>query len=123
MNWIDKYEAIRKALGVPYPGYVIHEAMEWSDYHKKWIILPRRVSAESYDDEKDVYRGSNIYLIANEDFSQIQVHRIGVITATRGFSTFKLLPDRPNEIVAIKSEEVDDKQKSCMYNSWMTLIL
>jgi len=112
VNFISNYEALRAAVDVPYPGYMVHEAAEWSDFHKRWFFLPRRVSKESYDENEDVKRGSNIIISASEDFKHITHKRIGTITPTRGFSTMKFIPGRPNEIVAIKSEEDGPTMKS-----------
>jgi soluble calcium-activated nucleotidase 1 len=51
-------------------------------------------------------------LIASEDFNDIEVVKVGVKTETRGFSSFKFIPSRPNEIVALKTEEKEHKMKS-----------
>jgi soluble calcium-activated nucleotidase 1 len=112
VDFIQNYEALRKAVGASHPGYLVHEAAEWSDFHKRWFFLPRRVSSLMYNEDEDIKRGSNLLISASEDFSHIYTQTIGTITPTRGFSTMKFIPGRPNEIVAIKSEEVDDKMKS-----------
>jgi soluble calcium-activated nucleotidase 1 len=105
-DWTSRFEKLRTAVGTPYPGYMIHEAVEWSQHHKKWFILPRRVSTEAYDEIKDESMGSNTVLIVSEDFSDVVVRKIGKVTPTRGFSTFKFVPGTNDEvIVAIKSEE------------------
>ena len=40
--------------------YLIHEAVRWNAALQSWFFLPRRVSTEAYDDEKDEERGSNM---------------------------------------------------------------
>jgi soluble calcium-activated nucleotidase 1 len=112
VNFIANYEALRNAVGAKYPGYMVHEAAEWSEFHKRWFFLPRRVSKDKYDENEDVKRGSNIILSASEDFTHITYKKIGTVTPTRGFSTMKFIPGRPNEIVAIKSEEEGESMKS-----------
>jgi len=112
LNWVKNYEALRDAVGAKYPGYLVHEAAEWSDFHKRWFFLPRRVSQLKYDEVEDVKRGSNYIISASEDFQHISYKTIGVITPTRGFSSMKFIPGRPNEIVAIKSEEVGEEMQS-----------
>jgi soluble calcium-activated nucleotidase 1 len=105
-DWSVNYDKLRAATGTMFPGYMIQEAVNWSDVHKKWFFLPRRVSAEEYDDVKDEKMGSNTIIIANEDFSEIELKHITPITPTRGFSTFKFVPNtKDNVIVALKSEE------------------
>lgn len=42
LNWVNHFKAIRKALNIEWPGYLIHEAAAWSEHHKKWFFLPRR---------------------------------------------------------------------------------
>lgn len=45
-------------------------------------------------------------LIADEEFKDIEARRIGQVTPTHGFSSFKFIPQtRDNLIVALKSEE------------------
>eukprot|EP01027_Heterolobosea_sp_BB2_P006718 GEZU01010108.1.p1 GENE.GEZU01010108.1~~GEZU01010108.1.p1 ORF type:complete len:352 (+),score=65.67 GEZU01010108.1:162-1217(+) len=105
INWKDNYNALRRETGTLHPGYMVHEAVSWSKYHNRWFFLPRRVSKEPYDDQDEIIHGANIIISATADFSDIQVKTIGTLTSTRGFSSFKFFPDRPNEIVALKSEE------------------
>jgi soluble calcium-activated nucleotidase 1 len=115
-DWASKYGKIRKALKCEYPGYVIHEAIEWSEIHRKWFFLPRRVSQDAYNYELDEKKGSNKLVIASEDFSTIEVFDVGTITPLRGFSSFKFLP-RSNDrmIVAIKSVEVEAEGKQTSF--------
>ena len=67
-NWTTYYNLLRQALGVEYPGYMIHEAIACSEHRKHWVILPRRVSKEPYDEKLDEQRGPNYVLLASEDF-------------------------------------------------------
>ena len=109
-DWTDKFNKLREAVGVPYPGYMIHEAITWSPYRKQWVILPRRVSREAYDENKDERKGSNTVIFASEDFSHIEVKHITPLTPTRGFSEFKFLPGSQDRIiVAMKSEENEEQ--------------
>lgn len=108
IDWTMMYEQLRKATNTQFPGYMIIEAVEWSQVHRKWYILPRRVSSERYDDVQDERRGSNIMLVANEDFSNVVVSKVGTLTPVRGFSAFKFVPGtNDNVILALKSAEND----------------
>ncbi|KIH47438.1 Apyrase [Ancylostoma duodenale] len=68
-NWLNRYIALRAAIDVHFPGFVIHEAVQWSDIHKarpkdsthqltsikndpfqKWFFLPRHVSKLAYNE-------------------------------------------------------------------------
>ncbi|KAL3096031.1 hypothetical protein niasHS_005790 [Heterodera schachtii] len=102
-----KYKALRGKIGIDFPGYMIHESGQWSDIHKKWFFLPRRASNDTYSETEDEHMGTNLLLIADEDFEHIQVRHIGPPgDGFRGFSAFQFLPNTEDDIiVAIKSEE------------------
>lgn len=117
INWKNQYNALRRASGTEYPGYLVHEAVNWSPHYRKWVFLPRRVSKEPYSEQEDLSRGSNLALLASEDFSDIRVRRVGPLSKSRGFSSFKFIPKHPTEIVALKSEETADGQ----FNSYITV--
>ena len=71
----------------------------WSAIHEKWFFLPRRVSPEKYDDKKDELMGSNILLIADELFKNIEKRFIGPKIPSHGFSSFKFLPYSNDDII------------------------
>ncbi|CBK21121.2 uncharacterized protein [Blastocystis hominis] len=115
-DWTDRYNKLRQAVGCPYPGYMIHEAISWSPHRKQWVILPRRVSKKPYDENEDERRGSNTVILASEDFSEIEVRHITTLTPTRGFSEFKFLPgSKDSVIVALKSEENEEEKTQNSY--------
>ena len=99
VDWSDNYNAMRRATNTLFPGYLIIEALEWDGFHRQWVCLPRRVSLDPYDEDADEKRGSNIMIRASEDFSAIQVMETGVLTPTRGFSSFKFLPGSRNQVI------------------------
>ena len=106
LDWKDVYLKLRDYLNISSPGYVIHEAVMWSEQTERWLFLPRRVSHKMYNDIDDEKRGSNILMVCTEDFNSCEVKRIGFIIPTRGFSSFKFLPGTNERIiVALKSEE------------------
>jgi len=76
------------------------------------LFLPRKESNTTpYDEILDQRLGSNLLLVASEDFSQIDVQRIGPLESELGFTSMKLVPDT-NEILAIKVLEIDDQTKT-----------
>ena len=88
----------------------------WSAVRRQWVILPRRVSTKAYDEKEDEKRGSNVVILASENFETIEVRHITPLTPTRGFSEFKFLPNSNDEIiVALKSEENEEKQTQTTY--------
>lgn len=73
VNWQNNYMKIQMALGITSPGYVIHEACTWSEIHKMWFMMPRKVSAEAFDADKDEHKGSNVLLIIPPNFDNIKL--------------------------------------------------
>uniref|UniRef100_A0A7E4V2W3 Soluble calcium-activated nucleotidase 1 n=1 Tax=Panagrellus redivivus TaxID=6233 RepID=A0A7E4V2W3_PANRE len=107
VNWYNNYLKVRESIGIRFPGYVTHEAVQWSDIHQRWFFLPRRVSTEPYNSEANEFKGSNYLIIADETFDDIQSVRIGDVEPSRGFSTFQFLPETDdNVIIALKTEEL-----------------
>ncbi|MCQ4310857.1 hypothetical protein NAV33_02935 [Pseudomonas stutzeri] len=116
VNWADRYQRIRDALGVGPDGYVIHEAAEWHPYRREWLFFPRKISNEPFDEAVDAReRGANMLIIANEDFSEIRTLEVGERIPERGISSFKILPGHPNECVGLKSVEIGDRTESYLF--------
>jgi len=125
-DWKPVYNLVRSVVSASFPGYAIHEAVNWSPVLKRWIFLPRRVSSESYDEAADESRGSNLMITVSEDFSSAEVLAVGTKTPTRGFSSFKFIPGTGSEqIVALKSEEkcTHDAEggEVCLQKSFITI--
>lgn len=93
---------------------MIHESGVWSHVHRKWYFLPRRASKEMYDDKLDERRATNILLVCDESFLNIEViNPFGPASLTHGFSSFKFIPGTGDRyILALKSEENDGKTAS-----------
>ncbi|KAL1116325.1 hypothetical protein AAG570_005820 [Ranatra chinensis] len=108
VDWTEKYKALRQKLGIEFPGYMLHESGVWSDVHRRWFFLPRRMSKLNYDENEDERRGTNVLLTADEDFRDIKVVYVGEVLPTHGFSSFKFIPGTNDEvIVALKTSEVE----------------
>lgn len=107
ISWVEVYEALRKATDTENPGYLIHEAVRFNPTNRRWYFLPRRASQEMYNDKLDQRRGANIVISSNEHFGDIKFTEVGTRIPTHGFSAFAFLPFRENEIIALKTEEVD----------------
>ena len=93
---------------------MIHESGAWSDVHEKWFFLPRRASTDTYDENTDEQRATNLLFTTDEHFKHIDMQRFGPFHPTHGFSSFKFMPGTDDSlIVALKSEE--DKGKIVSY--------
>lgn len=116
VNWADRYQRIRDALGIGPDGYVIHEAVEWHPYRREWLFFPRKISTLPFDvavDERE--RGANTLIIANEDFSEIRTLQVGDRVPERGISSFKILPGHPDECIGLKSVEIGNRTESYLF--------
>lgn len=111
-DWTHRYEVLRQATGSSWPGYMIHEAIEFDSINRKWVVLPRRVSPLMYDEKTDELKGSNLVLVLDEDFTRVEQHfAMGPAIPLRGWSSFKFVPGSNNDvIVALKTEEEENKQ-------------
>lgn len=108
INWTNQYKALRKATGIDFPGYILHESGMWSHDLRKWMFLPRRCSTETYNDKLDEHKGCNLLIKADPDFRKIEVVKVGEVKPTLGYSSFKFIPNTNDQvIVALKTEEVD----------------
>ena len=107
-DWTQHYNVVRKALNAEFPGYLIIEAVNWSDHLQKWVFLPRRVSSESYDENEDEKKGSNKVVLVSPDFSEAKVVDIQLKDKDplKGFSSFAFVPGTNDEhAMAIRSVE------------------
>ncbi|KAJ8367537.1 hypothetical protein AAFF_G00315100 [Aldrovandia affinis] len=105
-NWVPQYHALRTAAGIAPPGYLIHESAAWSDTWQRWFFLPRRASAERYDETADERRATNLLLSCSPDFQDVSARRVGPLHPTHGFSSFRFVPGTGDRVVlALKSEE------------------
>jgi len=107
VSWVDVYESLREVTGHNAPGYMVHEAVRFNPKNRRWYFLPRRASTEVYNDALDERRGTNLAISTNENFKDIKFFHLGEKIPSHGFSAFVFVPYRENEIIALKTEEVD----------------
>ncbi len=106
IDWTENYNAIRRNFGYAYPGYMIFEACVWNNNRQEFFFLPRRASADSYDEVLDEKRATNLLIYTAENFKKISHKTVGDIIPTRGYSSFKFVPNTNEElIIALKTEE------------------
>jgi soluble calcium-activated nucleotidase 1 len=95
IDWVDNYNVLRKAAKCePGTGYAIHESARWSEIHKKWFFLPRKLSREPYDEVKDEKKCCNLMLAVDPSFAVETVIAQPVLSflPLRGCSDFFFLP-------------------------------
>lgn len=113
IDWTNNYNKIRSVLGYSYPGYMIFESCVWNRHKKEFFFLPRRASAETYDEVLDERRATNLLINTDYDFKEVSYKKVGQIIPTRGYSSFKFVPGtKETVIVALKTEENQGETRS-----------
>ncbi len=127
MDWERQFTYVRKALGAQAPGYLIHEAVNWSPLLKKWVFMPRRISSEKYDDVLDEKRGSNKVLLVDESFTSHEIVTVKMKSTDglHGFSSFAFVPGTGDKhVLALRSVEEDcagDDLNLCKQRSYFVI--
>jgi soluble calcium-activated nucleotidase 1 len=71
-DWTAKYEVVREAAGAQAPGYMVHEAILFDDLNREWLVMPRRISSDPYDEKLDERKGANMLFILDENFTKVK---------------------------------------------------
>ena len=118
LDWRKAFEAMRATVGVRSPGYLWHEAIIWDSLLRRWIVLPRKASLEAYSPVADETRGTNLLLLATEDFSIIDQLRIGPLEPDWGFAAIRKVPGTNDTFAALKVLEVGSRTatKICVFD-------
>ncbi|KJH43187.1 Apyrase, partial [Dictyocaulus viviparus] len=111
VNWKKVYEKVRSSVGIIPPGYLTHEAVQWSELRGQWLFLPRKASTKIYNKKDDEMKGTNLLIIGNRRLTRFKAVRVGRVKhPERGFSAFDFVPGTHDRIfVALKSEEISKK--------------
>lgn len=127
IDWSEQYTFVRNALGCQHPGYVIHEAVNWSPHMRKWVFMPRRISTEAYNDVLDEKRGSNKVVIVDEKFTKADIVEVSMASkdGLHGFSSFAFVPGtKDRHAIALRSVEEDcagDDLDVCKQRSYIVI--
>jgi len=128
IDWAEQYNFVRHALEADSPGYVMHEAVIWSEHLKKWFFLPRRISSKMYNEFEDERMGSNKIVIVDEDFTTYKIVDIPFAAQSdglHGFSTVAFVPGTNDQhAMAVRSVEEDcvgGDDSKCKQRSYVTV--
>lgn len=118
LDWGQRFEALRAAVDAKLPGYLWHEAIIWDEWLARWLVLPRKESREPYSPTADETRGTNLLLLANDDFSVIETLRIGPLEPEWGFAAIRKVPGTNDTFAALKVREVGKRTatKLCVFD-------
>mmetsp|Transcript_16070 Transcript_16070/g.39356 ORF Transcript_16070/g.39356 Transcript_16070/m.39356 type:complete len:460 (-) Transcript_16070:43-1422(-) len=112
IDWTEEYNFVRMQLFADLPGYVVHEAVHWSQHLNKWVFLPRRISQQPYSPRTDEKLGSNKVLLVDEGFTMSTTVEVNFETykeedgGLHGFSAFSFVPNtKDRHVLAIRSVE------------------
>uniref|UniRef100_A0A1I7UAC9 Apyrase n=1 Tax=Caenorhabditis tropicalis TaxID=1561998 RepID=A0A1I7UAC9_9PELO len=125
-DWTARFVKLRRAVGIHFPGFMIHEAIHWSEVHKKWFFLPRYASKLPFNAATVYETGANMLLSTSDCFCDTKVVYIGKQDVHRGFSAFQFIPGTNDEIiVALKTSEVpanpEKPFENKIFNTWITI--
>ena len=110
IDWTEMYNSIRTAAECPHgAGYMIHEGARWSDVHKKWFFLPRKMSRQPYDEVIDAGKCNNLMIACpdgSKEGSEVIMKPYLMKYNTRGCSDFLFVPGTNDcHIMMIRTEE------------------
>lgn len=92
---------------------MIFESCVWSSLAGRFFFLPRRASAEAYDEVLDEKRATNLLINTDSEFKTVNYETVGRIIPTRGYSSFKFVPNTNEQlIIALKTEEDSGETRS-----------
>jgi len=111
VDWTETYEGISTSLGVNQKkGFVVHEAVAWSDIQQKWLFAPRRLSKTKYDKATYYKTGTNAAVWADDQRKEFEATTFGEQNETTGFTDIKFIPGTDDKLVlALKSGLDGDK--------------
>ncbi|GAX82760.1 hypothetical protein CEUSTIGMA_g10186.t1 [Chlamydomonas eustigma] len=125
VNWTQHFNAISAAVGVKPPGYLTHEAAEWSSVHNRWFFLPRRLSLDQpWDPILDGQRGCTLLISCSITFHDIKIVQLKMRgQPERGFSAMRFVPGtQDRHIVATRTVEIEGADKGRRCSSYITVI-
>jgi hypothetical protein len=107
VDWGPVYAALRTAAGVTARGYLWHEAIDFDALSRRWIVLPRkRGLTDPYHPDRDELMGTNVLLVADEQFKQITRSHWGPLEDDWGFTAVRRVPGQRDVFIVLKSREV-----------------
>jgi soluble calcium-activated nucleotidase 1 len=128
VDWEPNFTFVREKLGALSPGYVVHEAINWSAHLKKWVFAPRRISSEVYNDVLDEKKGSNKLVLVDENFKSAEIVEVQMANrqdGLHGFSSFAFVPGtKDRHALALRSVEEDcagDDLDVCKQRSYFVI--
>eukprot|EP00697_Spironema_sp_BW2_P008222 gnl/Spiro4/22740_TR11232_c0_g1_i1.p1 gnl/Spiro4/22740_TR11232_c0_g1~~gnl/Spiro4/22740_TR11232_c0_g1_i1.p1 ORF type:complete len:483 (+),score=116.53 gnl/Spiro4/22740_TR11232_c0_g1_i1:77-1525(+) len=112
--WKKQYDAVRRATGSEPPGHVTIESGTWNPELRRWFFLPRDIVKDPARSDGVSGGIASCYVACSEDFWEIRIKEIPRQHPDRVFSSFKFIPGRPEEILAIKTVTAGDRHATYM---------
>lgn len=119
INWGPVYAALRRVTNTSLRtgGWLWHEAVHWDPRGRRWVFLPRKESHSTpFIPGANEPLGSNLLIVASEDFTDIQIKRIGPLELDRGFTAVRKVPGTEDVFLALKVKEMLGVTKT-----WLTV--
>ncbi|CAJ1434219.1 unnamed protein product [Effrenium voratum] len=111
LDWHPVYQAIRTATNTTLPGFLWHEAVEWEPVRRLWLMLPRFASNSSkYTPGLEHQDTTNMLIIADESFVNIEVKRLDHHEPGYGFTSIRRLPGSRHLFMVLRVKETAESQ-------------
>ncbi|VDL82942.1 unnamed protein product [Nippostrongylus brasiliensis] len=81
-DWRKIFDKIRNACGIRKPGYLTHEAVQYSEIRKTWFFLPRKASKTAYDEPADERKGTNFLIVGDRHLKRFRAIKYSEIRKT-----------------------------------------
>jgi len=111
-DWSAYYSVLRRAVGAEFPGYLLHEAVLWSERRREWVFLPRRYAPAPlrFEQRANEHRGWHVALVVDEAFVNVRAVQLDLPRSPeRGFSSAKFVPgSNDNLVLAVRTVELED---------------
>jgi soluble calcium-activated nucleotidase 1 len=106
LSWHHVYKKIQNVTNT-LDGFVVHEAVVFNPLDRRWYFLPRRMSHRAWS-KKEGKKGNFLLISCDEHFENWKTLELGKEHKGHGYSSFKFVPFREGEIIALKTEETGD---------------
>ncbi|OAF65825.1 hypothetical protein A3Q56_06465 [Intoshia linei] len=114
VDWKVNYDIIRNKTNNNFPGYIVHEAVEWDHINNQWCFLPRQASKHKFHPQNDYESGTNLFICGSYD--NYKIVEISNLEKETGFSAFSFVPYTENKlIIAIRTFETKFEAKSTLW--------
>jgi len=118
IDFSKHYDVVAEAYDVDLKkGTVEHEAVEWSDATRQWLLIPRRVTKEKKNPETWDSISTNSGVLADDPFNDFTVTEFGKKNESSGFVGIRYIPGTGGQIfLALKYSKAEEVSTIAVYH-------